>query len=45
MTSAQATWEFSRAFLEDRDGLVVVLKVYMDETGVHDDAEVVAVAA
>ena len=43
MSSAQHVWEFSRAFLSDRDGYVAVLNVFMDETGIHDDARMVAV--
>jgi hypothetical protein len=42
---AEQVWQFSRAFLGDRDGRVVVLKIFMDETGIHDDADMVAVAA
>ena len=45
MASAQQVWEFSRAFLNDEDGYITVLRVFMDETGVHDDADMVAVAA
>ena len=43
MASAQQVWEFSRAFLNGERGWCVVLKIYMDETGIHDDAEMVAV--
>jgi hypothetical protein len=43
--SAQGVWEFSRSFLGDRDGCVAVIKIFMDETGIHDDAHTVAVAA
>lgn len=42
--SARSVLEFSRAFLNGKPGWCVVLKTYMDETGVHDDAEMVAVA-
>jgi|ERR1700722_759781 len=45
MASARQVWEFSQAFLADRDGYVTVLKIFMDETGVHDDADMVAVGA
>jgi hypothetical protein len=44
MMSAQVVWELSRAFLVDQDGFVAVLKTFMDETGIHDDANTVAVA-
>lgn len=45
MSSAQQVWEFSRAALGDRDGLVVVLKIYLDESGIHEGSPVVTVAA
>lgn len=45
MASAQQVWEFSRAFLNGERGIVTLLKTFMDETGVHEDAEMVAVAA
>lgn len=44
MASALAVLEFSRAFLGGHDGMVTVLKVFMDETGIHDDSTMVAVA-
>jgi hypothetical protein len=44
MASAQQVLEFSRAFLNGQQGWCVVLKTFLDETGVHDDAEMVAVA-
>jgi hypothetical protein len=46
MASAQQVLEFSRAFLGGQPGwcAVIVLKIFMDETGIHDDAETVAVA-
>jgi hypothetical protein len=45
--TAQQVLDFSRAFLNGEPGLCVVmmLKIFMDETGVHDDAEMVAVSA
>jgi hypothetical protein len=45
MTSAREVWELSRHFLSDQVGSIAVLKVYMDESGVHDDSPVVAVSA
>src|ERR1700691_226228 len=45
MASAESVLEFSRAFLCGHAGWVTVLKIAMDETGIHDDAEMVAVAA
>lgn len=45
MLSAQQVVEFGRAFLGNERGKIVVLQVYMDETGIHDDAPFVAVAA
>jgi hypothetical protein len=42
--AAQGVLEFSRAFLNGRPGWIAVLKIAMDETGIHDDAEMVAVA-
>jgi len=45
MASAQQVLELSRAVLGEQDGLVVVLRVYMDESGVHDGSPVVTVAA
>ncbi len=44
VASALQVLEFSRAFLNGQRGWCVVLKVYLDETGIHDDAEMVAVA-
>jgi hypothetical protein len=45
VSTAQQVWEFSRAFLNGQRGwcIVTMLKAFMDETGVHDDAEMVAV--
>jgi Protein of unknown function (DUF3800) len=45
MSSAQYVWELSRAILADHDGYVAVLKVYMDESGVHDASPAVTVGA
>jgi hypothetical protein len=45
MASAQQVYEVSRLTLGDQTGLVVVLKAYMDESGVHDGSPVVTVAA
>jgi len=45
MASAKQVWELSRALLADSNGLVAVLKVYMDESGTHDHSPVVTVAA
>jgi hypothetical protein len=44
VNTAQQVLEFSRAFLNGKRGWCIVLKTYFDETGVHDDAEMVAVA-
>lgn len=45
--SAQDVLDFSRAFLNGEPGWCVsmMLKTFMDETGIHDDAEMVAVGA
>lgn len=43
MTSAQQVWELSRAVLADQDGVVAVLKAYMDESGTHAGSPVVTV--
>src|ERR1700730_2259723 len=47
MSTAQQVWEFSRAFLNGQRGwcIVAILKTFMDETGVHDDAKMVAIGA
>jgi hypothetical protein len=45
MASARNVWELSRAVLNDRDGYVIVLRIFMDESGTHDGSDVVAVAA
>jgi Protein of unknown function (DUF3800) len=45
MSSAQNVWELSRAVLGDQDGYVAVLKVYLDESGTHDESPVVTVGA
>jgi hypothetical protein len=41
---ARQVWEVSRLALADQDGGVVVLKVFMDESGVHDGSPIVTVA-
>ncbi len=43
MASAQQVWELSRAVLADQDGVVAVLKAYMDESGTHAGSPVVTV--
>lgn len=45
MSSAQVALDFSRAFLNGQPGwcAVTMLKTFMDETGIHEDAEMVAV--
>lgn len=43
--SAQYVWELSRAALSDKDGHVIVLKIFMDESGTHDGSPAVAAAA
>jgi hypothetical protein len=45
MASAQQVLEFSRAFLNGQSGwcVVTLIKTFMEETGIHDDAEMVAV--
>jgi hypothetical protein len=45
MGSSRHVWEISRAVLADQDGWVIVFRVYMDESGVHDDSPVITVAA
>ncbi len=42
---ARATLELSRAALNGQRGRVVVLKVYLDESGIHDGSPVVTVGA
>lgn len=46
MGSAQQVWEFSGAFRNEEPGwcVVTMLKTFMDETGIHDDSDMVAVA-
>jgi hypothetical protein len=41
---AQQVWEISRLALANQDGSVAVLKVFMDESGVHGGSPVVTVA-
>lgn len=45
MGSARFAWELCRAALADGDGLAVMLKIYMDESGTHDGSPVVSVSA
>jgi hypothetical protein len=45
MGSAQYVWEVSRALLCDEDGLVVMLRVCMDESGTHAGSPVITVGA
>lgn len=45
MTSAQQVFELSRLFLADKDGSIVVLKAFIDESGVHAGSPVLTVAA
>jgi|GEM_PF-1023925 len=45
MSTAQHVWEASRAALNDQDGIIVVLKAFIDESGTHDDSPVLTVAA
>jgi hypothetical protein len=43
--SARIVWELSRLAVADRDGIVGVLKAYLDESGTHDGSPVLTVAA
>lgn len=43
--SARGVWEFSRTFLNDADGIVAVFRVFMDESGTHDESPVITVGA
>jgi Protein of unknown function (DUF3800) len=43
--SAALVYELCRMALGDRDGMVAMLKAYMDESGVHNDSPVLTVAA
>src|SRR5579884_3589755 len=45
MSTAQLVYEMSRMALCESDGNVVVIKVAMDESGVHDGSPVLTVAA
>lgn len=45
MGSASLVYEMSRMALCEADGSVIVLKVAMDESGVHDDSPVLTVGA
>jgi hypothetical protein len=44
-SEADTVLAFGRVFLADRDGYIVVLNVFMDESGVHDNAPAIAVGA
>src|SRR2546423_288143 len=41
--SSLYVWKLSRTALADRDGIVVVLRIYMDESGLHHGSPVVTV--
>ena len=43
MSSAPDVWELSRAVLADQDGVIAVIRSYMDESGIHDNSPVVTV--
>jgi hypothetical protein len=45
MSSAKDVWELSRAVLGDEDGIIAVLRIYMDESGTHYGSPVVTVGA
>ena len=45
MGSAQYVWELSRTALCDADGIVFVLRVFMDESGTHGGSPVLTVGA
>ena len=45
MSSAREVWELSRAILADKPGYIAVLKVYMDESGIHDGSPALTVGA
>jgi len=45
MSAARDVWEMSRAILGDQDGYVAVIRVYLDESGIHEGSPVVTVAA
>ena len=42
-SSPHHVWELSRTWLGDQNGLIAVLRVYMDESGTHDGSPVVTV--
>jgi hypothetical protein len=44
MGGAKLVWQLSRAALADRDGLVWVIKGYIDESGIHQGSPVLSVA-
>jgi hypothetical protein len=43
--AASRVYEISDSILAGRDGLIVVIEVYVDESGTHDDSKNVAVSA
>jgi hypothetical protein len=45
MSAARDVWELSRAILGDQDGFIAVIRVYIDESGIHDGTPVTTVAA
>lgn len=45
MSSASYVWELSRTLLCDEDGFVAVLRVCMDESGIHQGSPVLTVGA
>ena len=45
LSPAHYAWELGRAALGDRDGWLAVIRIYIDESGVHDGSPVVAVGA
>jgi hypothetical protein len=42
--AAEYVIEASDTFLAHQDGVVVVIEVYMDETGTHDDSQIIGVS-
>lgn len=45
MASAKSVLELSRAVVGGRNGLVVVIKIFMDESGIHEGSPIVTVGA
>jgi hypothetical protein len=45
VSTAQHVWEVSRTALADADGVIVVLRIFMDESGTHDPSPVITVGA